>query len=187
MADAENHGLFPDSISGDRLRELASRLSTTLPDSPSIPTLTFRDGDIDSGGLCDLQLAVIMLINKSTSGLEFVQLLTTSLYLFERCYDSLVESVEEAKVTYEGDDRDVILAELTSYRLAFKSILQQFTELHLGLSTSATLDRIEGLTKKLGNFSTQDTYRSHLLISDGLLESLGLDRSDVDEFIKSST
>ena len=156
-----------------------------MPDSAVIPSLTFRDDDIDSGGLCDLQLVVIMLINKSISGLEFVQLLTTSLYLVERCYDSLVDSVKEAQVTLQGED--AVLAELTSYRLAFKNILQQFTELHLSMSTSATLDRIEGLTKKLGSFNTQDTYRSHLLLSDGLLESLGLDRSDVDEFIKSNT
>ncbi len=36
----------------------------------------------------------------------------------------------------------------------------------------------------LGEEATQDDDRSHLLISDGLLKSLGLDRKDVDQFIK---
>ena len=89
MADSpDERGLFPDSISGDRLRELASRLSNDLPVSDVIPALEFRDTDINSGGLCDLQFVLIQLVEKSTSGLEYVQLLTASLYLFERCLTS---------------------------------------------------------------------------------------------------
>jgi len=149
-----------------------------------MPGLSFRDTDIDSGGLCDLQLALIYLINKSEGGLELVQLLTASLYLLERCYDSIVDSVEEAKVTYAEDDKDIVISELTSFQLVVKSILQQFTEMHLSVSASATLDRVDGLRKKLGDFNTQDSYRSHLLISDGLLKSLKLSRDDVDKFIQ---
>ena len=98
MADSpDERGLFPDSISGDRLRELASRLSNDLPVSDVIPALEFRDVDINSGGLCDLQFVLIQLVEKSKSGLEYVQLLTASLYLFERCFDFLSESIKEAK------------------------------------------------------------------------------------------
>ena len=63
-------------------------------------------------------------------------------------------------------------------------MLTQFEELHLGLSASANFDRIDSLRRMLGDEATQDDYRSHLLISDGLLKSLGPDREDVDQFIK---
>ena len=47
----DDRGLFPDSISGDRLRELAKRVSADLPVSEVIPALDFRDIAINSGGL----------------------------------------------------------------------------------------------------------------------------------------
>ena len=159
-------------------------MSNDLPVSDVIPALEFRDPDINSGGLCDLQFVLIQLVEKSKSGLEYVQLLTASLYLFERCFDFLSESIKEAKETYEGDDKVVILGELVSYQLVYKQILDQFAELHLGMSTSATLDRTDRLRRKLDDSATQDDYRSQLLISDGMLESLGLTRKDVDLFIQ---
>ena len=152
--------------------------------SEVIPALDFRDVAINSGGLMDLQFVLIQLVERSNSGLEFVQLLTASLYLFERCYEFLSDSIKEAKETYEGDDKVVILGELVSFQLVYKSVLTQFEELHLGLSASANFDRIDSLRQMLGEEATQDDYRSHLLISDGLLKSLGLDRDDVDQFIK---
>ena len=185
MADSDkDRGLFPDSISGDRLRELAKRVSADLPVSEVIPALDFRDVTINSGGLCDLQFVLIQLVERSKSGLEYVQLLTASLYLFERCYEFLSESIKEAKETYEEDDKVLILGELVSFQLVFKNVLDQFAELHLGMSASANFDRIDSLRRMLGEEATQDDYRSHLLISDGLLKSLGLDRKDVDQFIK---
>lgn len=180
----KDRGLFPDSISSDRLRELAKRVSADLPVSEVIPALDFRDVTINSGGLCDLQFVLIQLVERSKSGLEYVQLLTASLYLFERCFEFLSESIKEAKETYEGDDKVVVLGELVSFQLAFKNVLDQFAELHLGMSVSANFDRIDSLRRMLGDEATQDDYRSHLLISDGLLKSLGLDRKDVDQFIK---
>ena len=152
--------------------------------SEVIPALDFRDVAINSGGLMDLQFVLIQLVERSNSGLEFVQLLTASLYLFERCYEFLSDSIKEAKETYEGDDKVVVLGELVSFQLVYKSVLTQFEELHLGLSASANFDRIDSLRRMLGEEATQDDYRSHLLISDGLLKSLGLERKDVDQFIK---
>ena len=81
--------------------------------SEVIPALDFRDIAINSGGLMDLQFVLIQLVERSNSGLEFVQLLTASLYLFERCYEFLSDSIKEAKETYEGDDKVVILGELS--------------------------------------------------------------------------
>ena len=152
--------------------------------SEVIPALDFRDIAINSGGLMDFQFVLIQLVERSKSGLEFVQLLTASLYLFERCFEFLSDSIKEAKETYEGDDKVVVLGELVSFQLVFKNVLDQFAELHLGMSASANFDRIDRLRRVLGEEATQDDYRSHLLISDGLLKSLGLDRKDVDQFIK---
>ena len=155
--------------------------------SELIPALEFRDVTINSGGLMDLQFVLIQLVERSKSGLEYIQLLTASLYLFERCYEFLSDSIKEAKETYEDNDKVVILAELVSFQLVFKNVLDQFFELHLGMSTAANFDRIDSLRRLLGEEATQDDYRSHLLISDGLLESLGMSREDVDQFIKNQS
>ncbi|HCA35884.1 MAG TPA: hypothetical protein DEP13_04490 [Gammaproteobacteria bacterium] len=159
-------------------------MSADLPVSEVIPSLDFRDIAINSGGLCDLQFVLIQLVERSKSGLEYVQLLTASFYLFDRCFEFLSESIKEAKETYEGDDKVVVLGELVSLQLVFKNVLDQFAELHLGMCVSANHDRINSLRRKLSEEATQDDYRSHLLISDGLLKSLGLNREDVDQFIK---
>ena len=57
-----------------------------------IPALDFRDVAINSGGLMDFQFVLVQLVERSKSGLEFVQLLTASLYLFERCYEFLSDA-----------------------------------------------------------------------------------------------
>lgn len=118
--------------------------------------------------------------------MEFVQLLTASLYLFERCFDFLSESVEEANVTYEGDDKEVVIAELRAFQQVYKQVLRQFNDLHLGMSAAASLERIQKLTEKYGLIDEAEA-ESRLLISDGLIKSLGLDRATVTKYINEST
>ena len=54
----------------------------------------------------------------------------------------------------------------------------------MSMSTAATMDRIQSLRKVLGDFTDQKTYRSHLLLSQDLLDSLKLDREEVTEFVE---
>ena len=75
---------------------------------------------------------------------------------------------------------DPIVLLLRGRRLA---LLRQ-QRLQLRLAVRLVGSRIDRLRRVLGEEATQDDYRSHLLISDGLLKSLGLDRKDVDQFIK---
>ena len=76
---------IPDSISSDKLKQLLGKIAPEMPLSQVIPELSFRDEKSDSGGLCDLQFVICQLVEKSKSGLEYHQILTASLYLFERC------------------------------------------------------------------------------------------------------
>ena len=187
MADAENHGLFPDSISGRRLRDLLKRKAPELPVSAEIPSLEFRDEDLGSGGLCDLQFVIIQLVEKSQSGLEYVQLLTASLYLFERCFEFLGQSIDDAKETYDGADKDAVLGELRAFQLVFQRVLRQFNELHLAMSAAASFERIQKLNQKHGSGMSDQEAESRLLISEGLIQSLGLDRESITTYIQQST
>jgi len=188
MADpSEERGLFPDAISGRRLRDLLKRQLPELPVSDKVPSLKFRDEDLGSGGLCDLQFVIIQLVEKSQSGLEYVQLLTASLYLFERCCEFLGQSIEEADQTYEGSNKEAVIGELRAFQLVFQSVLRKFNELHLGMSAAATLERIEQLHKKHGPGQSEQDAESRVLISDGLIESLGLDRESITTYIQQST
>ncbi len=175
---------IPDSISSDKLKQLLGKIAPEMPLSQVIPELSFRDEKSDSGGLCDLQFVICQLVEKSKSGLEYHQILTASLYLFERCVFFLGESIKEAETTYEQEDRHGVISELHKFRDAFDLVFAQLQELHMSMSTAATMDRIQSLRKVLGDFTDQKTYRSHLLLSQDLLDSLKLDREEVTEFVE---
>ena len=187
MADTENRGSFPDSISSDRLRELARGLTPQIALSHVIPELAFRDPEINSGGIADLQFVVMQLIEKSKSGVDIVQLLTATLYLFQHCYTIVSEGVDEAQENLTGDEKLAVVAELTSFKLVFANILSQLSELHLGTCAQVTIDRVDRLRTKLGEESGQQDYASHLLLSQALLDSLGLTREEVQQFISNNS
>jgi hypothetical protein len=188
MADsADERGLFPDSISGRRLRDLLKRQLPELPVSDKVPSLEFRDEDLGSGGLCDLQFVIIQLVEKSQSGLEYVQLLTASLYLFERCFEFLGQSIDDANETYDGSNKDAVIGELRSFQLIFQRVLRQFNELHLAMSAAASLERIQKLHLQQGADMSDQEAESRLLISEGLIQSLGLDRESITTYIQQST
>jgi len=150
------------------------------PLSDAIPSLTFIDGDINSGGLCDLQFVIIQLVNKSNGGLEFIQLLTASLYLFETCFDTLNDSIATAEATYPDDDKSIVVAELKRMHSAYSDLLSRFTDMHLGLSATASFERMAKLLAVRGEqMQGDDDGPSALLISDALLNSLGIDRNAV--------
>ena len=182
--DIGDSGLFPDSVSGRRLRELLNQNKPTAPISSIIPSLEFIDESIGSGGLCDLQLVIIQIVNKSQGGLEFIQLLTGSLYLFECCYDTLVESIDSAESEYSSDDKDKVIGELKRLQRSYKKILDAFTQLHLDLSATASIERMQKLRLSQSESMEPFDAESRLLISDAVLDSLGLDRDQVNKFIR---
>tara|TARA_Y100000589_G_scaffold330503_1_gene380338 strand:- start:5093 stop:5656 length:564 start_codon:yes stop_codon:yes gene_type:complete len=177
----------PDSVSPEQLKQLLGKLSPEMPVSKVIPELVFRDKKTDSGGLCDLQFAIIQLVEKSDGGVEYHQLLTASLYLFERCVFYLKDSISEARATYKESDRESVLAELESFSTVFQALLSQFQDVHMGMSAAATIDRMQALHKVLGDFTDQETYRSHLLLSQSLIDSMGLDRTAITKFVRDSS
>lgn len=182
----ELSGQFPDRISSDRLRELANRGLKTLelPDSDAIPALQYRDTRINSGGIADLQFVLMLLIEKSESGVDIVQLLTACLFLFNHCDSIISAGVKEAQNNLGDDESVSVLGELASYKLVFSNLLHQLSDLHMGVSALVTIERINRLRTVLGDDSTQADYTSHLLLSQQLLDCLGLDRDAVQPFIE---
>ena len=57
------------------------------------------------------------------------QILTASLYLFERCVFFLGESIKEAETTYEQEDKHGVITELHKFRDAFDLVFAQLQEL----------------------------------------------------------
>lgn len=162
-------------------------MAPELPASAVIPALDFRDEDLGSGGICDLQFVIIQLVEKSQSGLEYVQLLTASLYLFERCCEFLGQCIDDASETYNDADKAAVLGELRSFQLLFQRLLRQFYELHLAMGAAASFERIQKLGQKYGPGLPDRDATSRLLISEGLIKSLGLDRESITTYIEQSS
>jgi hypothetical protein len=186
MAEPQNDGLFPDSISPSQLRDLLGRAGIQLPVSDLIPALNFKDASVNSGGICDLQYVVIQLIQNSKDGVEFIQLLTLALYMSELCFTAMEGSISEADALYDGPDKLQIIKELLTLKNSFKRALDELSNVHLALMSSASMDRITRLRPLLGDDAGHRDYHSHLLISDSILESLKQTRSDADPFIKAN-
>lgn len=165
---------------------MLGRAGIQLPVSELIPKLNFKDASVNSGGICDLQYVVIQLIQNSKDGVEFIQLLTLALYMSELCYTAMEGSIEEADALYDGPDKVQILSELLRLKQSFKRSLDELSNTHLALMSSASMDRITRLRPVLGSDAGHKEYHSHLLISDSLLESLKQTRSDADPFIKAN-
>ena len=126
----------------------------------------------------------MLLIEKSESGVDIVQLLTACLFLFNHCDSIISAGVKEAQNNLGDDESVSVLGELASYKLVFSNLLHQLSDLHMGVSALVTIERIKRLRTVLGDDSTQADYTSHLLLSQQLLDCLGLDRDAVQPFIE---
>jgi hypothetical protein len=179
--------LVPDQISTAALAGLLAGRGE-LPPALVLPELTFGAED---SGVCDLQLALLLLIQRSSSGVNLIQQLTCALYLLQRVQVQL-EASKDAAAAREGifssvDSREQELLET------------QFAELvgHISAITNATealhaAVTVPHLERRAAELSRERDYaeadlpqlRSQLLISDELLAGLGISRAAVTSFLE---
>ena len=95
-------------------------------------------------------------------------------------------STEEANDLFDGPDKLQIIKEITRLRSSFKRALDELSNVHLALMSSASMDRITRLRPVLGDEAGHKEYHSHLLLSDAVLKSLKQTRSDADPFLQAN-
>lgn len=185
MSDA----FIPDSISGDQLRSfLASRTGSKMPLSAVIPTLAFGGSTGTQGGICDLQLVVMQIIQQSEAGINLLQEFTAAVYLLH----SVNESLERRRADVMNDqsligklprhERDRISRSLDEFQSVLNTITRLSEQLHFAFMISSSAETIHQIRDQIGA-DDEELIRSHLLISDSLIRSLQLSRDQVSEFI----
>jgi hypothetical protein len=179
----------PDSISAESLNSFL-RNCNPLPVSAFIPEINLGGPE---GAPCDLQFCITQLIHKSTDGTNLIQLLTAAMYLL--C---------EAEFQFEDQLQRLAIEEPPYDELdaGEQQIMDRLLRRHL-LTARSSMNHLEGLIGELTTlfyrgraqyllnevFTAEPSladFRSHMLISDGALLSLGLERDAVTAYINGS-
>lgn len=177
---------IPDTISAEALTSLL-RGRNPMPLSDVIPALNFGG---ENGAPCDLQFSICQLIERSAAGTNIIQMLVAAMHLlseveshFERHMESLArEDAPYNKLTAaEQQTLGRVMREHTMYlKVALKHLDDVLTPVGYPYYAMRSKELLEGVFKeeqvKLADF------RSHLMLSDELLETLGIERSDVTNY-----
>jgi hypothetical protein len=182
---------IPDAVSSDMLRSLLDRDDAPL--SALLPELNFGRR---FGGPCDLQYVVSSLIAKSTNGVNLIQLMMTALHLLIEI-ESQLKRQHAQMAAGEGGFAELNTKERdTLARVADRNhgfIRSSVLALEQTLDTFAPISsqlRIQELLKQ--GVITQDTrlpiaqLRSILLLSDEILDSLGITREAITAYLDKS-
>lgn len=179
---------IPDSVSSDQLQRLLSR-SFEMPLSDVIPELDLGDGDVKPGGICDLQLAVMQIIKRCTSGTNLMQEFTAALYLLHSVGECLQRRSKQAKTntgpfrSLSDHDRNEIIDVLGDYLHIHKAIIELSDRLHVAFMMGSSQETIRQIRSRLGDDASLEDVRSHLMVGDGLLKSLGITRSEFTTYV----
>jgi len=179
---------IPNSVSAEHLQRLLSR-TLELPNSDVIPELNLGDGDQAPGGICDLQVPLMQIINRSAHGTNLMQEFTAALYLLHSVGECLQRRQKQAKANTEPfnrlsmSERLEILEVLNEYITVHSAIVQLAERLHVAFMMGSSQETIINIRKRLGDDASLEEVRSHLMVGDGLLQSLGIERSTFTDYI----
>lgn len=176
----------PDSISAESLHSFL-RNCNPLPVSALIP-------EVDLGGPkgapCDLQFCITQLIHKSTDGTNLIQLLTAAMYLLcetEFQFDDQLQRLAAEEPPYDelnGGEQHTMACLLRRHLLCARASMNHLEELIGELTTLFYRGRAHFLLNEVFTAEPSlDDFRSHMLISDGVLRSLDLERDAVTTYI----
>lgn len=177
--------MIPDSISHQALAALLAG-DDRLPVSPVLPSLEFGS---DAGAPCNLQIAILALIQQSRSGVNLCQLVTALLFLLynaESAFQQWHQRAVDGDPPFDHDDLQdreataVAMAELIGVVNAVAPILE---DLNRALITPLVARRLEQLGKRPSDEEQQGDFYSRLLVSDELLDDLDLPRHGVTQFL----
>lgn len=177
---------FPDAVSPEALSAFL-RTHNLLPESERIPSVDL--GGME-GGPCDLQFCLTQLIHRSKNGTNLIQILTSAMYLLceaEHQFDDQLSSLALEREPYDqlsGSEQTTLARMMRRHLLATRASMGHLEELLADLSDLYYRGRAHQLlTETFTSEPSLAEFRSHMLISDGLLASLGLERSAVTTYI----
>lgn len=179
---------IPDSISADQLKRLLSR-SFEMPLSDVIPELDLGDGDDLPGGICDLQLALMQIIKRSTYGTNLMQEFTAALYLIHSVGECLHRRSKQAKANtgpfrqLSDHDRNEIISVLGEYIEVHSVVTHLCESLHHAFMFGSSPETIRQIRSRLGDQASIEEVRSHLMVGDGLLKTLQISRDDFTQYV----
>jgi hypothetical protein len=178
---------IPDSISSEMLDALL-RNRNPLPISTVIPSLNLGG---ERGAPCDLQFSICQLIECSSSGTNIIQMMVAAIHLLTE-----VESHYDRHLAYasQGDSPYDDLSEselhgvnqmLRQQLLPLRASLRQLEENLTSIGYPYYDMRAFELTRSVfrGKKVELRDFRSHMLISDEVLESLQLEREPVTHYL----
>lgn len=180
---------IPDSVSSKDLLRLIK--DTDQPLSDRIPTINFGT---HFGGPCDLQLVMSTVIAKSVNGVNAIQILMTALHLLIEAEHSIrkqrdsLDSVNDADINPEVVDAAAVLRRITDRNVeTMRSciiMLERVLDSYAPISRAARISDLErsGIAIPIGQPLTIE-HQSQLLFSDELLDSLDIQRSDLNEHL----
>lgn len=179
---------IPDSISSDQLQRLLSR-SFEMPLSDIIPEVDLGAGDASPGGICDLQLVLMQVIKRSAHGTNLLQEFTAALYLMHSVQECLARRRKQARDNtgpfrqLDTPDREAVIDALDEYLRIQSTITRLSESLHIAFMMGSSQEAILGIRSRLGQNASLDDIRSHLMVGNGVLESLGISREDFTAYI----
>lgn len=177
--------MIPDSISP---KELAALLAAAgeFPLSDTIPELNFGT---EAGGPCDLQFALMQLIQKSADGISVPQALTAALYLLHTAWGSLQRTGEDlAECTPEEIPNELDREQGRALIAHFATAISQAAEIGESVHHLMIVPLVEHRANALGlkpsrlEGEERSTAICRLLISDEALASMNLEREPVVKF-----
>ena len=177
---------FPDAVSPEALSAFL-RTHNLMPESELIPSVDLGGPE---GGPCDLQFCLTQVIHRSKNGTNLIQILTSAMYLLceaEHQFDEQLSSLALEHEPYDqltGKEQSTLARMMRRHLMATRASMGHLEELLADLTDLFYRGRAHHLLTQV--FSTEPSladFRSHMLISDGLLASLGLERSAVTAYI----
>lgn len=177
---------IPDSVSYAELNQLL-RDKPALPLSPAIPELDLGGPD---GGVCDLQFAILQLMERSTTGCNVLQLLSAAIHLLMEVEMHFIDQAKRAESELppfddvSSEDRAVVLSIFRGLIMSLKTAGSLNEEVFTSLMHTYGARRLGLIKDTITGVITPADFRSHLLISDGLLTGLNLERNSVTQYLE---
>lgn len=176
---------IPNAVS---FAELSNHLRDKpyFPLSGAIPELNLGGQE---GGICDLQFAIMQLIQRSATGCNVLQMLSASIHLMMEVEFHFAEQLRrvEAELPPFDDapqkDKDDVARALRALLVSLRTSSGLTESLFAQLTNTFGYRRLEELRSQGVNHSNTAELRSYLLISDELLSSLELERSPVTDYL----
>jgi hypothetical protein len=178
---------IPDSVSVETLKSLIGN-QQPLPGASQFPAIDFG-GKL--GGPADLQYALCLLIQRSTDGVSVTQVLFAALQLLsvaQAHFESIIDRLDPADpdiADISAKDMALIKRTMESQAADMRDAMRAVSAVASLLGPALTDQRGKRIAAAMSNgtFMHRSEFFSRLLISDEFIESLGIERAAISDFV----